>query len=159
MLFRSLHVRLPLGDGLYLNQPGPENGGQVICRVRWCLRLDGAGLVVGGRRHPAGPLRPTWSGAEALRCRRHPDRTPGRCIACMMTSQLLYIQIELQRVEPLIWRRFGCAKYTFWGRHIAIQTAVAHSRSANRGGSSTTWPGTANPQGGETPTSYSYFSL
>src|SRR5690606_15894806 len=24
-----LHVRLPLGDGLYLSQPGPENGGQV----------------------------------------------------------------------------------------------------------------------------------
>src|SRR5690606_31829797 len=28
-----LHVRLPLGDGLYLSQPGPENGGQVTWYV------------------------------------------------------------------------------------------------------------------------------
>ena len=41
-----------------------------------------------------------------------------------MTATILQIRVELQHIEPLIWRRFQVpGDYTFWDLHVAIQSA------------------------------------
>ncbi|WP_290888169.1 plasmid pRiA4b ORF-3 family protein [Arenimonas sp.] len=43
-----------------------------------------------------------------------------------MPTQILQIRIELERIEPLIWRRIQVpGDYTFWDLHVAIQSAFA----------------------------------
>ena len=43
-----------------------------------------------------------------------------------MPKPILQIRIELQDIEPLIWRRLQVpGDYTFWDLHVAIQSAFA----------------------------------
>lgn len=43
-----------------------------------------------------------------------------------MPTQILQIRIELERIEPLVWRRIQVpGHYTFWDLHVAIQSAFA----------------------------------
>ena len=43
-----------------------------------------------------------------------------------MPKPILQIRIELQEIEPLIWRRLQVPDdYTFWDLHVAIQSAFA----------------------------------
>ena len=43
-----------------------------------------------------------------------------------MPTQILQIRIELERIEPLIWRRIQVpGDYTLWDLHVAIQSAFA----------------------------------
>ena len=43
-----------------------------------------------------------------------------------MPKPILQIRIELQDIEPLIWRRIQVpGDYTFWDLHVAIQSAFA----------------------------------
>jgi hypothetical protein len=43
-----------------------------------------------------------------------------------MPKPILQIRVELQEIEPLIWRRLQVpGDYTFWDLHVAIQSAFA----------------------------------
>lgn len=43
-----------------------------------------------------------------------------------MPKPILQIRVELQQIEPLIWRRIQIpGDYTFWDLHVAIQSAFA----------------------------------
>ncbi|ODS62541.1 MAG: hypothetical protein ABS41_09310 [Arenimonas sp. SCN 70-307] len=43
-----------------------------------------------------------------------------------MPQPILQIRVELQEIEPLIWRRLQVpGDYTFWDLHVAIQSAFA----------------------------------
>ena len=43
-----------------------------------------------------------------------------------MPKPILQIRVELQEIEPLIWRRIQVpGDYTFWDLHVAIQSAFA----------------------------------
>jgi hypothetical protein len=43
-----------------------------------------------------------------------------------MPQPILQIRVELQEIEPLIWRRIQVpGDYTFWDLHVAIQSAFA----------------------------------
>ena len=43
-----------------------------------------------------------------------------------MSKPILQIRVELQEIEPLVWRRLQVpGDYTFWDLHVAIQSAFA----------------------------------
>lgn len=48
----------------------------------------------------------------------------------MQTNTILQFRIELQDIEPLIWRRIQVpGTYSFWGLHVAIQSAFGWNDS------------------------------